>query len=218
MCGVGLGSFSFHATSSLSGFLVDIVPMAVTAAMMLFTAVHAIQACAGKTGPKAESNRWFISIGAAFFAVYVPWVMMTAGVSHFIVWGMWALLFGSMGAFFGVICLIVFASEGVLHSKNGIDLGVAISCVLLGLGCTIHSFIPGLCEGWRTVVPLHAVWHLFSSMTANRCGHLLGALTAQVHVIENDLAVGGGKRTCPKGESLLVRLMKRDILPSQFSM
>lgn len=215
MCGVGVGSFSFHATTSLSGFLVDIVPMAVTAALMLFRALHALQADAGQTGPEAEALRWLICMGCAFFAVYVPWMMMVAGVSHFTVWGIWALLFGSMGAVFGVVALMVFAREGVLFgTKHGEDLGIAIAAVLLGLGCSIHSFIPGMCEGWRTAFPYHAVWHLFSSVTANRCGHILDYLTTLVYNMETDAPA----RKMRSGNSLLVRLMKRDFLPSQFSM
>mmetsp|Transcript_119277 Transcript_119277/g.297560 ORF Transcript_119277/g.297560 Transcript_119277/m.297560 type:complete len:241 (+) Transcript_119277:662-1384(+) len=215
VCSVGLGSFSYHATTSLSGFIIDIVPMAVTAGLMLFRATHALQVDAGETGPSAETTRFLVSMGSAVFAVYVPWAMMAAGVSHYTVWGVWALLFGSMGALFGVICLMVFFNEGILNGKPGIDLAVAIACVLLGLGCSVHSFIPGLCEGWRTILPLHALWHVFSSITANRCGYLLDTMTKLVETME-DPANSCNKKT--KGNSLLVRLLKRDILPSQFSM
>lgn len=211
---VGVGSFSFHATTSLSGFMVDIVPMAVTAALMLFRAMHALQADAGQVGPDAESLRFVVAMGSAFVAVYTPWVMMVAGVSHYTVWGVWALLFGSMGAIFGVVALMVFFKEGVMHTHHGRDLVVAIAAVLLGLGCSIHSFIPGMCEGWRTHFPFHAVWHLFSSVTANRCGHVLDYLTTLVSHMESDVS----DRKRRSGNSLLVRLMKRDFLPSQFSM
>jgi len=212
MCGVGVGSFSFHATSSLSGFMIDIVPMAATAALMCFRAVHALQADAGQSGPEAETSRLLISAGAALVAVYVPWFMMVLGASHFAVWGVWALLFGSIGAFFGVVSLVVFFNEEVLHRRCGLDLGIAIACVLLGLGCTVHSFLPGLCDGWRTAFPLHAAWHLFSSVTANRCGLILDMLTKVVEDMENPETKGRTRN------SLLVRLMKRDALPSQFSM
>jgi len=214
MCAVGLGSFSYHATTSLSGFIIDIVPMAITAALMLFRATHALQVDAGETGPSAETTRYLVSMGSAVFAVYTPWAMMAAGVSHYTVWGVWALLFGSMGALFGVICLMVFFNEGILHGQPGIDLAVAIACVLLGLGCSVHSFIPGLCEGWRTSLPLHALWHVFASITSNRCGYLLDTMTKLVETMEE--SANSRKKT--KGNSLLVRLLKRDILPSQFSM
>lgn len=212
MCGVGLGSFSFHGTSALSAFLIDIVPMAVTAALMLFKAIHVVQVDAGRVGKTAESARFFISMSAAVFAVYTPWMMIVAGVSHFTVWGVWALLFGSMGAIFGVVALAVFVNENVLFSRSGADLFIAIACVLMGLGCTIHSFIPGLCEGWRAALPLHAFWHLFSSITANRCGCVLDTVTKLVDAQEKNPP----KRK--SGDSLLVRLIKNDALPSQFSM
>jgi hypothetical protein len=209
---VGVGSFSFHATTSLSGFLVDIVPMAVTAAIMLFKAIHAVQTDAGIAGTSAESTRWFVSMFCAVFAVYVPWMLMTAGVSHSIVWGVWAFLFGSMGVVFALVALAIFSQEGILWGKPGRDILLSIVAVLLGLGCTVHSFIPGMCEGWRTLVPLHAFWHLFSSVTANRCGFILDTLTKLVEAIELE------PKKKQSGESLMVRLMKHDLLPSQFSM
>lgn len=210
---VGLGSCSFHATTSLSGFLIDIVPMAVTASLMLFKAMHAVQADLGHGGPNAESTRWTVCLCCSVFAVYTPWVMITAGFSHFTVWGVWALLFGSMGALFGVVSLAIFFQEDLLRGKPGFDLGLAIAAVLLGLGCTIHSFVPGLCVGWRTVVPLHACWHFFSAITANKCGHTLDTLTKLIEVIEME-----PKKKLWSSDSLLVRLLKRDSMPSQFSM
>jgi len=212
MIAVGFGSFSFHATTSLSGFLIDIVPMAITAALMLFKAVHAIQIDAGIVDKAAESTRWFISIFCAAFAVYVPWMLMTAGVSHFVVWGVWAFLFGSMGVIFALVSLAVFFHEGILWGKPGRDILLSIVAVLLGLGCTIHSFIPGMCVGWRAALPLHAFWHLFSSITANRLGHTLDILTRLVETIEME------PKKKQSGKSLLVRLVQCDLLPSQFSM
>lgn len=215
MCGVGIGSCSFHATTSLSGFLVDICPMAVTAALMLFRAVHALQADAGwSKGATAETARLLISMGAAFVAVYLPWSLIVVGTSHFTVWWVWAFLFGSMGAAFAVVALTVFLNEGVLCGQSGRDLFLAIACVLIGLAFTVHSFIPGLCHGWRSCFPFHALWHLFSSVTANRCGHILDSLTKFVEMIEENQQKRKGNST----KSLLVRLMKHDILPSQFSM
>jgi len=213
MCCVGLGSFSFHATSSLSAFLIDIVPMAVTASLMLFKAIHAVQADAGHGGVGAESTRWFISMGCGVFAVYTPWVMIVSGFSHFTVWGVWALLFGSMGTVFGVVSLAIFFQEDLMRGKPGFNLSLAIAAVLLGLGCTIHSFVPGMCVGWRTVVPLHACWHFFSAITANRCGHTLDTLTKLIEAIELE-----PKKKLWSSDSLLVRLLKRDSMPSQFSM
>lgn len=219
MCGVGIASFSFHATTSLSGFLIDIVPMAVTASLLLFRAAHALQVDAGQTGESAEWSRFILCMSVAFVAVYLPWAMMVAGASHSTVWGMWALLFGSMGAAFGVISLMVFFNEGILYGQPGVDMAVGIVCVLLGLGCSVHSFIPGLCVGWRTVLPLHSMWHIFSSVTANRCGRILDTLTKLVQSMEESMEKDS-LNSCKKrnGNSLLVRLLKRDILPSQFSM
>jgi hypothetical protein len=216
MCGVGIGSFSYHATSSLSGFLVDIVPMAVTAGLCLYSAMHALQVDAGHRGQRAETTRFTASMAAAFVIVYIPWGLLMAGVSHFTVWWVWAFLFGSLCAFFFVVVLMVFFSEGVLHKQHGIDLGIAITSVLVGLSLTVHSFVPGLCQGWRQAFPFHACWHLFSSVTANRTGGLLDALTKMVVDMESRSDECCGKRG--RGKLLLVRLLRRDGLPSQFSM
>lgn len=218
MCWVGVGSFSFHATTSLTGFFIDIVPMAAIAAMMVYRAVHALQADAGQVGPEAETRRLLICLAPACVAVYVPWAMLVAGMSHEAVWGVWALLFGSMGAAFGVVALAVFWSEGLLWGQPGVDLAVAVVSVLLGLGFSIHSFIPGLCEGWRTAVPLHAFWHLFSAVSSYQCGRLLNRLSEVVVAMEAAPVVAHKKKQREKGNSLLVRMLKHDILPSQFSM
>mmetsp|Transcript_103912 Transcript_103912/g.179505 ORF Transcript_103912/g.179505 Transcript_103912/m.179505 type:complete len:293 (+) Transcript_103912:72-950(+) len=213
MCCVGTGSFSFHATGSLVSFMIDIVPMAVTAAMMLFRAVHGLQAEAGHKGSDAETVRWCIAMGASFVAVYLPWVAMQAGLSHYKVWGLWAFLFGSMGVVFAAVAFALFLCEGVLWGKGGRDLAISIACILLGLGCTIHSFIPGLCSGWRTQIPVHALWHLFSSITANRLGYILDMLTKLVWSMESDTTTPSRKKQKP----LLLRMVA-DALPSQFSM
>merc|ERR1719285_1375741 len=110
-------------------------------------------------------------MGCAYVAVYTPWAMMMAGMSHYAAWGVWALL--------------------------------------LGLAFSVHSFVPGLCQGWRTVLPFHALWHLFSSITANRCGRTLDNLTKLVTAMEGS-AVPLKK---DKVRSLLFRLIKRDLLP-----
>eukprot|EP00929_Paragymnodinium_shiwhaense_P059325 TRINITY_DN29711_c0_g1_i1.p1 TRINITY_DN29711_c0_g1~~TRINITY_DN29711_c0_g1_i1.p1 ORF type:complete len:296 (-),score=42.79 TRINITY_DN29711_c0_g1_i1:523-1410(-) len=210
---IGLGSFSFHATTSFSAFLIDIVPMAVTGAIMLFKAVHAVQIDVGFGGETAEAARYFISMAAAVVAVYTPWMMMMTGASHFTVWAVWAFLFGSMGAILGVVALEVFFKEGMLFSKAGRDILVAAVSVLVGLGFTVHSFIPGMCVGWRAALPCHALWHIFSSISANRSGCVLDNLTKLVSVLEKE-----PQKQRKKGDGLLGRLIKRDAFPSQFSM
>jgi hypothetical protein len=215
MCGVGVGSCSFHATTSLAGFLVDICPMAVTAALMLYRAVHALQADSGRsTGEGPESTRLLVCMAAAFVAVYAPWTLIVNGASHFTVWWVWAFLFGSMGTVFGVVALMVFAHEGMLCGPSGVDVLTAVVCVLAGLGFTVHSFIPGMCDGWRTGFPFHALWHVCSAVTASRCGRVLDTLTKLVE----DMETAPQKREKRKSKSLLVRLMQRELLPSQFSM
>jgi hypothetical protein len=59
-----------------------------------------------------------------------------------------------------------------------VNLALALTCILLGLACTVHSFHPGLCTGVRQRFPLHAAWHFFSAITLNRAGHLLDILMA----------------------------------------
>lgn len=211
MCIVGFCSCSFHCTSSVAGFFIDIAPMAFMAGIMLYKGVHALQAKAGSRGSSAETARLCIPIAAAAFAVYMPWLLMQIGVSHPVVWGVWAFLFGSMGVVFALIALAIFYDEGVLIGKPGRDIVVGIVFILLGLGCTLHSFIPGLCEGWRTAVPLHAGWHFFSSVTSNRAGLTLDSLAQLVERMEDS------NRPKEKRASLLLRMTK-DFLPSQFSM
>jgi len=214
MCCVGIGSFSYHATTTQTGFMIDIIPMAATAALLLYKATHALQADAGGSGHNSETFRLSLSIACALFAVYIPWVMMAAGTSHEAVWGVWAFLFGSMGAIFGVVACMVFVNEGVFWGQPGLDLVSAVVSVLLGLSCSIHSFIPGLCNGWRTALPLHALWHVCSAISSNRCGYILDTMSQLVSDMEDTTKA----RVTNKLGSLLVRLVKRDILPSQFSM
>jgi hypothetical protein len=190
--------------------------MAVTAALMVHCAVHAFQATTGHSGPRAESIRSFAAAGAACFAVYVPFVMMMLGFSHSAAWGVWALLFGSLGAMFGVVAFVVFFDEDLLLGQPGLDLTIAVAFVLLGLGFTVHSFIPGLCTGWRTTLPLHALWHVCSSITASRCGRMLDTLAQVIESIEQQLAEGG--RSNRKAKISFLRLITRDGAPSQFSM
>mmetsp|Transcript_43184 Transcript_43184/g.94149 ORF Transcript_43184/g.94149 Transcript_43184/m.94149 type:complete len:293 (-) Transcript_43184:256-1134(-) len=210
---VGIGSCSFHATSSLVSFMIDIVPMAASAAVMLFQSVHALQLEAGCRGRTAELHRLGVSIGAAFLAIYIPFVMMQVGSSHYHIWGVWAILFGSMGVPLGIASLQLFYQEGILWGPCGMDLFVAIGCILVGLGCTTHSFIPGQCTGWRTAFPFHAAWHFFSAITANRCGHILDSLTALMEKME--AAPPALRKSTPNLFSLR---MLRDAIPSQFSM
>jgi len=84
----------------------------------------------------------------------------------------------------GVVALMVFANEGLLGGASGADLFTAIACILMGLGFTVHSFIPGMCNGWRAAFPFHALWHFFSAVTANRCGRVLDTLTKLVQEME----------------------------------
>lgn len=212
MCVVGCCSCSFHATSSAAFFFVDIVPMAVTAGILLYKGVHALQARAGICGGCAEDVRLYISIAAAVFAVFMPCLLMHLGFSHSLVWAVWALLFGSMGVTYTLMAIAIFAAEGIIIGKQGRDILISIVFILLGLGCTIHSFIPGLCTGWRAAVPLHAGWHFFSAVCSNRLGCTLDSLTQLVACME-----GAGRTKKAKHAPLLVRMVK-DFLPSQFSM
>merc|ERR1719436_676291 len=113
------------------------------------------------------------------------------GFSHSATWGVWALLFGSIGAMFGVVAFLIFFEEDLLRGRPGVDLATAVAFVLLGLGCTVHSFLPGLCTGWRATLPLHALWHLCSSITANRCGCILDTLAQVIESIEQRPAKDG---------------------------
>merc|ERR1712070_39101 len=104
-----------------------------------------------------------------------------------------------MGVVFTLLALVIFWAEGVLFGRPGRDILVSIVFILLGLGCTIHSFVPGLCMGWRAAVPLHAGWHFFSSVTSNRLGCTLDSLTQLVACMD-----GAGRPTKAKHAPLLV--------------
>lgn len=201
-------------------FMIDIVPMAASAAILVAQAIHALQTVSGQRGDAAQTRRHLFAIGLAFFAVYVPWAMMEFGRPHGEVWAVWALLFGSMCTIFGVVAFILMVVEGVFWSRAGMNLVAALVCILSGLGCTVHSFMPGLCHGWRQLIPLHAMWHFCSAVTANRCGQVLDFLTQLTEAMETAMQSSASSGKSPgstKRAPLLLRLT-RDALPSQFSM
>jgi hypothetical protein len=219
LCLVSLGSASFHGTASTAGFLIDIVPMAISAGILLYTGLHALQVDAHCHGQKAKKTRLAASASSAAFAVWVPWMMMETGFMSESVWAVWAFLFGSLGTIFGAISFMIFR---VYHDVHGRALPAtlrAVFFVLLGLGCTVHSFISGLCAGILAYFPFHALWHLFSAVSAYQSGCVLDAVCTFVTTMETRNAAGRPlpERTkrplCP----LFLRMLK-DALPSQFSM
>lgn len=213
MCLVSLGSASYHSTSGNTGFLMDIVPMAVSGAMLLHAAIHVLQLHFSQHG---ETARFAISAGAAAFAVWVPWAMMEAGVSAPSVWAVWAFLFGSMGAIFGVVALLIFTEYADPSGAAFRNVGQAVAFILFGLLCTVHSFVPGLCSGVLATLPFHALWHCFSAVSAYKTGRVLDSVLRLTEALERSSAEKQRKSSrslCP----LLVRMVK-DALPSQFSM
>jgi hypothetical protein len=62
--------------------------------------------------------------------------------------------------------------RGSLRGAVAVDLVVALSSLLLGLGFTVHSWLPGACVGWRLKGPAHAGWHLFSVYTRGVCHYV----------------------------------------------
>mmetsp|Transcript_55606 Transcript_55606/g.118420 ORF Transcript_55606/g.118420 Transcript_55606/m.118420 type:complete len:334 (-) Transcript_55606:541-1542(-) len=214
LCCVGLGSFSYHATTAASGFIIDIAPMAATAGFLVFKGLHGMQAIRGiAPTERTQTHRLLVAAGCSFFAVYIPWALMALGFMHEVVWGVWALLFGSMGAAFGVMALLIFLHQNIIYGQPGRDLAIAIACILLGLGCSIHSFIPGLCSGWRTIFPLHALWHLISSITGNRCGRMLD--TVANCVIQMEEAPQGVHSQEFSADVLLMKLLTKNCLTSK---
>lgn len=216
MCLVSLGSASYHSTSGNTGFLMDIVPMAVTGGLLLHSAIHALQLHANQRGEQGARLRFAISAGATAFAVWVPWALMEAGTPAAVTWAVWAVLFGSLGAVFGVISLLIFGEYADPSGTAFRDVKLAVAFILSGLLCTVHSFIPGLCSGAVAQFPFHALWHAFSAVSAFKSGCVLDAVLTLITAMEQKAAEKQRKRSrslCP----LLVRMIK-DAMPSQFSM
>uniref|UniRef100_A0A7S1LNG1 Uncharacterized protein n=1 Tax=Alexandrium catenella TaxID=2925 RepID=A0A7S1LNG1_ALECA len=141
--------------------------------------------------------------------------MTEAGVAAPIVWAVWAVLFGSLGAIFGVISVLLFGEYADPSGTAFRDTMLAVVFILSGLLCTVHSFIPGLCSGALELFPFHALWHTLSAVSALKSGRVLDAVLMLTDAMERRAAVKLRKRRslCP----LLVRMVK-DALPSQFSM
>jgi hypothetical protein len=220
ICMVALGSMSFHATATMTGFLIDIVPMAISGGILVNAAIKVLQLDAHMRGAKVELHRFIASAAASSFAVYVPWVMIQAQFSAEAVWGIWALLFGSLGAVFGVVALLVFREYPDPRSTVYSDVAVAVACVMLGLGTTVHSFIPGLCSSLLASfghMPYHAIWHAGSSITSYKCGMILDQVIALCTALEARNEAGIKSPMRRKKAPLIVRMIK-DAMPSQFSM
>jgi len=219
LCLVSIGSCSFHATSSVTGFFMDIVPMAIAAHMLVSAALHALQLDTGVMTTGMETTRFAVSTSLAAFAVYLPWSLIEAGVSTHVVWGVWAICFGGLCAFFIITCLGLFYEHGILN-ENALEFFAGIVTVILGTACTAHSFIPGLCvaggPGLMAQFPFHTVWHLLSSISSLICGRSLDRLLQLTEVMEARIAAAGPAAK-QKRKPLYIRMFK-DALPSQFSM
>jgi hypothetical protein len=223
LCLVAIGSMSFHSTATMTGFLIDIVPMAVSGGQLVHAAINVLQLDANMRGQKVELLRFCGSAGISAFAVWVPWMMIESGFSAEAVWGVWAILFGSTGAIFGVVALLVFREYPDPRRTVYCDVAVAVASILLGLGTTVHSFIPGLCSGLVATfgdLPFHAIWHVCSSISAYKCGMLLDKVVSLCKSLEARnaaIASGAASPIRRKKAPLIVRMIK-DALPSQFSM
>lgn len=217
LCLISLGSASFHATSGNTGFILDIAPMAASGGMLLHAALRVLQLHAGRRGRQAELRCFAASAGAAAFAVWVPWALIEAGVAAEVTWAVWAVLFGSFGAIFGVVSLLIFREYKDNSGSVYRDVAQAVAFILPGLLCTTHSFVPGLCSGVLARFPFHALWHASSAVSAFKSGCVLDAVLTLTAAMEQGVAEKRPKRRdrslCP----LLLRMV-RDAMPSQFSM
>jgi hypothetical protein len=203
----------------MTGFLMDIVPMAISGGMLVNAAINVLQLDANMRGSNVEFTRFCVSAGMSAFAVWVPWVMIEAGFSAEAVWGVWAVLFGSTGTIFGVVALLVFREYPDPRTTVYRDVGIAVASILVGVGSTVHSFIPGICSSLLASMgdlPFHAIWHATSSISAYKCGMVLNSVISLSKGLEvrNKSGVSPVKR---KKAPLIVRMIK-DALPSQFSM
>lgn len=223
LCLVAFGSMSFHSTATMTGFLIDIVPMAISGGMLVNAAIHVLQLEASiddKNDKKGDMHRFVASASAAAFAVWVPWTMMEAGFTAEAVWAVWAILFGLLGACFGVVALLVFREYPDPRSSVYLDVAVAVVAILVGLGSTLHSFIPGVCSGLLATfgkLPFHAIWHVTASMCSYKCGIILDQVIGLSEALEARNKSGTRLPMRKKKAPLIVRMIK-DAMPSQFSM
>lgn len=222
LCLVAIGSMSFHSTATMTGFLMDIVPMAISGGMLVHAAINVLQLDANMRGRNVELIRFCGSAGISAFAVWVPWAMIESGFSAETIWGVWAVLFGLTGTIFGVVALLVFREYPDPRTTVYRDVGVAVAAILAGLGSTVHSFVPGLCLsliGTLGDLPFHAIWHVSSSISAYKCGMILNSVISLSKALEVRNRSGSSCSSPVKRKKapLLVRMIK-DAMPSQFSM
>lgn len=122
--------------------------------------------------------------GVLFAALYIPWLLEASGVptalpfvyilvstrQHAVVS---AISFAAL--FFGLV--LFWYCRGSLRGAAAADIVLALASLLVGLGFTVQSWAPtSACVGWRSQIPAHAAWHLFSAIAMNRSGHIVEAL------------------------------------------
>jgi len=123
-----------------------------------------------------------IVFALCWVVMYVPWVMALSGfpsspyVLYFVADTGIAACSGLLLSLTYTGMLLWAFTKWTGAVSTYVNLLLSLTCILLGLGCTVHSFVPGMCNGVRQNFPFHAGWHLFSSITLNRAGHLLDVL------------------------------------------
>jgi len=89
---IALGAIFFHSTSTVVGFVADMVAIASCSTLLISGGVRAVKARLGHDIGSSESVQIIVPMVVAFVAVSVPVIMLVGGVAHPDVWGAWAPL------------------------------------------------------------------------------------------------------------------------------
>ena len=115
-CFVALGAVGLHATSTVVGFVGDIVTIAATMVILVHGAIRAALAASGRSSQALE---YFLPVCTAFFSVYITMAMILAGRLHTDVWFVWAGFSGLVALSSMVAATFIFFGDPLPMSASG---------------------------------------------------------------------------------------------------
>jgi hypothetical protein len=118
LCWVSLGAVGLHATSTVVGFVGDIVTIAVTMALLLHGALRA--GLAARSDPCSRAVQVLLPVCVSFSAVHTVATMLLCGSLHTDVWAVWAALSGAVAIGSMVSSTFIFFDEPLPMSASGI--------------------------------------------------------------------------------------------------